>query len=276
MIRAAHDSVGGRVRTSGANRRYMRKRGIAGEILVRAAVVVLALAFVLRAQPQRGTSSVHSTRLPKAGVAVANSKPTPDFTGVYDLVPDNIVLPGGLKNIGSPEDVPLQPSALATQKKANLKDDAAKNCEPVGPFRMMALPGNRIELLRSPDRITMLFQNISVGHLRTFYLDQPHQTNLAPLWVGDSTGQWNGDTLIVDTTNFNQYTWLNSAGAPHSGALHLIERYRFVPGGKYLEVKMTADDPEVLIKPYTYTRYYERSNTEIQEDFCTDDIMRTD
>ena len=78
---------------------------------------------------------------------------------------------------------------------------------------------------------------------------------------------------MVDTNRFNEHTWLNSAGAPHSEDLRLTERYRLVDGGKYLEVRMTAEDPKVLTAPYTYTRYYERVNTEIQEDICQDDLL---
>ena len=120
----------------------------------------------------------------------------------------------------------------------------------------------------------MLFENIALGHMRTIYLDRQHNKSPSPLWVGDSIGHWDADTLVVDTDNFNKYIWLNSAGAPQSVALHLSERYRLVLGGKYLELKMTADDPKTLTKPYTYTRYYEKVTAEIEEDSCTDDIRK--
>jgi hypothetical protein len=77
----------------------------------------------------------------------------------------------------------------------------------------------------------------------------------------------------VDTTNFNGNTWLNAAGAPHSDALHMVEKYRLVPGEKYLELKVNVEDPKVLTKPYAYTRYYEKVYTEVIEDFCTDDLI---
>ena len=91
--------------------------------------------------------------------------------------------------------------------------------------------------------------------------------------VGDSISHWDGDTLVVETTNFTEHTWLNGAGAPHSEALKLTERYQLVGGGEYLEVKMTAEDSEVLTGPYTYTQYYERTNSEIQEDICQPDLI---
>jgi len=119
----------------------------------------------------------------------------------------------------------------------------------------------------------MLYENYFLGHMRTIYMDRGPITTGPTLWVGDSTGHWEGDTLVVNTSRFNEHTWLNSAGAPHSEALRLTERYRLVGGGRYLELKMTAEDSRNLTAPYTYTRYYERSNTEIQEDICQDDLL---
>ena len=70
---------------------------------------------------------------------------------------------------------------------------------------------------------------------------------------------------------FNERTWLNDTGAQHTDALHLIERIRPVLGGKYLEYKVTADDPKALAKPSTYVRYCEKLTTEIMEDVCEDE-----
>jgi hypothetical protein len=75
----------------------------------------------------------------------------------------------------------------------------------------------------------------------------------------------------VDTIAFNTETWLNDAGAPHSEDLHQVERIRPILGGKFLEYKMTAEDPKALAKPYTYTRYFEKLNSEIADDVCHDE-----
>jgi hypothetical protein len=195
----------------------------------------------------------------------------PDLTGVYELVPNGVTLPGGFKNEGGPDQVPLQPSALAIQRTRKSNDDLAKLCLPVGPFRMMARERNKIDVYRSPGRITMLFENYFLGHMRTIYLDRPHAPGTT--WVGDSIARWDRDALVVETTGFNEYTWLNDAGAPHSDAFHLLERYRLVGGGQYLEVQVTAEDPKTLTRPYGYTRYYERANTEVEEHVCWDDVL---
>ena len=75
---------------------------------------------------------------------------------------------------------------------------------------------------------------------------------------------------VVDKVSFNDKTWLNDAGARHSDALHLVARLRPVLDGKYLEYKVTAEDPKNLTRPAMYTRYYEKLKTEIQENVCED------
>jgi hypothetical protein len=164
----------------------------------------------------------------------------------------------------------LQAAAIETSRKINLKDDPAKNCQAIGPFRMMARNATRIEILPSQDRITIMFENIALGNKREIFLSRPHPTKekLKLSWLGDSVGRWAGDTLVVDTIGFNDRTWLNDAGAPHSDDLHTVERYHLLDGGKYLELKVTAEAPKVLTKPYSYTRYYQRRDTELTEDFC--------
>ena len=210
-----------------------------------------------------------------AGALVAQSGRTPatppDIGGVYQPIANKTTLPGGLKNSGFLSDLPLLPAAMEQMKTVDLKKDPFKGCQPLGPFRMMARPETKIELLPEPGMIVMLFEDLEHGVMRTIYTKRGHKEKLDPTWMGDSVGRWEGDTLIVDTVGFNTDTWLNDAGAQHSEALHLTERIRPVLAGKYLEYKMTAEDPKVLARPYTYTRYYEKLATEIMEDVCVDE-----
>jgi len=192
------------------------------------------------------------------------------------------MLPGGLKNSGSPSEIALLPQAAAQMKSVNPKDDPWRTCQPVGQFRMMAREGTKVELISEKGMLAMLFEDVAHGLLRTIYLNRGHlERPVAPpdlaieastgMWFGDSVGRWEGDTLVVDTTGFNTRTWLNDAGAPHSEALHTVERIRPIRGGQFLEYKMTAEDPMALAKPYTYTRYYEKLNSEIAEKICVDE-----
>lgn len=191
----------------------------------------------------------------------------PNLNGVYKPIPNETTLPGGLKNEGSPSQVSLRPGA----KKMDPAEDPWKLCKPIGQFRLMARDGNKIELVEVPGLIVMLFEDLSHGVMRQIHLNRDHKEEMDPIWFGDSVGHWEGDTLVVDSIGFNTMTWLNAEGAQHSQALHLVERIRPVLGGKYLEYKMTAEDPMVLTQPYTYTRYYEKLNSEIMEDVCVDE-----
>ena len=193
------------------------------------------------------------------------------LAGIYEPVPVGMTLPGGLKPSGTPNDMSLVSAAQATAKSRNLEFDPAKHCMVVGPFRMMARDDNRFELLTTGNRLTMMFERIALGNKREIYLGRSeHTTKGDPTFLGDSVGRFDGDTLVVETTRFNDATWLNDQGAPHSDALRLVERLRLVGGGRFLEYQVTAEDPKVLAKAYSYTRYYQRSTDELQEDFCED------
>jgi hypothetical protein len=191
------------------------------------------------------------------------------LAGVYEPAPTGSALPGGRKASGGPSDLELLAPALAIAKSRDLSFDSAKHCKVVGPFRMMARTDARFELLPTANRLTVFFENTALGNKREIYLGRAqHPDKLTPSYHGDSIARWDGDTLVINTTGFNEFTWLNDAGAPHSEALRLVERIRLLPGGQLLEYQVTAEDPQVLARPATYTRYFQRSRTGLQEDFC--------
>jgi hypothetical protein len=196
---------------------------------------------------------------------------TPILQGVYQAIPAQATLAGGLKNAGSPAAIQLLPEAARQAESIDLKSDPWKMCQLVGPFRMMAVERTKIELVQVSAMIVMLFEDLSHGMMRNIYLRRGHPAKLEPTWLGDSVGRWEGDTLVVDTTGFNDQTWLNEKGAQHSPELHLVERIRLMPGGEYVEYKITAEDRKTLAKQYSYTRYYKRLDTEVMDDPCEDE-----
>jgi len=90
----------------------------------------------------------------------------------------------------------------------------------------MAKNQTKIELVPVSSMIVMLFEDLSHGMMRSIYLKRGHRAKTDPTWLGDSVGRWEGTTLVVDTTSFNDQIWLNDEGAQHSDALHLVERIR--------------------------------------------------
>ena len=199
--------------------------------------------------------------------------PLPGISGTYVAVPKGAKLPkGALGVVGSPDEVAMTPAAQEIAKHKDLKLDPVNLCQPIGPFRMMAREDNKIEIVPSPDDITMLFQNIYIGHDRTIYMKRDHPAKIVKSWEGDSVGHWDGATLVIDTIGFNTKTWLNASAAPHSLDLHMVEKIRPLDGGKYLEYETTITDPTMVVAPATYRRYYIATKAEITEEVCKESI----
>jgi len=192
------------------------------------------------------------------------------FDGVFESVSNETRVADGLRNIGSPEDLVLRPDAVHQQKAPAEQEDPERRCEPVGPFRMMAREGIRLELVPVPtsNTVVMLFEDVARGLFRTIPLRLTQATAEEPTWQGYSAGRWEGSTLVVTTRGFNDRIWLNGKGARHSDALQLTERIRPLEGGRFLEWTVTAADPKVLATPYSYVRYFQRVADEIRESIC--------
>jgi len=130
----------------------------------------------------------------------------------------------------------------------DLFDPTIKACAPLG-FPRLIQQGRPVEILNLPDR---LFFRYEVDHFpRDIWMDgraHPDPNITPPSWMGHSVGHWAGDTLVVDTVGFNDLTWLDSPGHPHSEALRTTERYTRVSYDR-LEIQITFDDPEIYTKP---------------------------
>jgi hypothetical protein len=193
-----------------------------------------------------------------AAALVAQS--VPDLSGVWVV--------RGTANL--PDDLPYRPEALKLwqERKASLtKADPAAYCLPNGVVRVTSLP---YKIVQTPQLVVLLSEGNTHSYRRFFLDGRPHNLDLEPnSWTGDSTGKWEGTTLVVDTIGFNDRTWLDDTGKPHSDQLHVIERYRRSDAGT-LEVQYTIEDPKFLTRPYSFTRTFVPANREIQERFCTE------
>jgi len=169
-----------------------------------------------------------------------------------------------------PDDLPYRPEALKLwqERKRNLsKDDPAAYCLPNGIVRVTSLP---YKIVQTPQLVVLLSEGNTHSFRRIFLDGRAHNLDLEPnSWTGDSTGKWEGNTLVVDSIGFNDRTWLDDTGKPHSDQLHVIERYRRPDAGR-LEIQYTLEDPKFLTKPYTFTRTFVPAGREIQERFCTE------
>jgi hypothetical protein len=87
--------------------------------------------------------------------------------------------------------------------------------------------------------------------------------------MGDSIGHWEGDTLVVESVNFNDRTWLDRRAVPHSEQMRFIERLRLDDEGN-LRIDMRVEDPVALAEPWAFTRRYRKTDWTIEELVCED------
>jgi hypothetical protein len=127
------------------------------------------------------------------------------------------------------------------------RDDPVTNCLPGGPAEMH---GGMHRIMQSSNVIAVLFEN-NMGRYRQIYVDgRSLPTDPNPTWLGYSVGHWEGDTLVVESAGFNDRTWLDRAGHPHSESLRVTERFRRVDFG-HMEFQITYEDPQTLVRPLT-------------------------
>jgi hypothetical protein len=146
-------------------------------------------------------------------------------------------------------------------------DDLVYECYPPGTPRIYIHPFP-MEIIQLPGRVLMIFE---YDHLvRQIYTDgREHRDDLAPSWMGDSIGRWEGDTLVVETTNFNDKTWIDRIAVPHSEEMRLVERLHLNAEGQ-LQIDMRVEDPVALVRPWEFSRYYRKTDWTIEELVCED------
>jgi hypothetical protein len=163
---------------------------------------------------------------------------------------------GGRGGAKSEPQVPFQPWAAAVynyNSANNSKYDPEGYCLPPGGPRMMATP-YPMEIIQLPEqkRIIMIFEGAT--HIwREIYMDgrpHPQGDDLNPTFLGHSVGRWDGDTLVVDVVGFNEHTWMDYFGHPHTDLLHVIEKYSR-PNKGTLAYEATFDDPGAYTRPFT-------------------------
>jgi hypothetical protein len=131
-------------------------------------------------------------------------------------------------------------------------DDVTADCLPPGMPHMQVVP-YPFELMQTPGRVTLLFEY--AGQVRRIYLDGREPKDADPSYYGTSVGHWEGDTLVVATSNIREDTQDDFSGLPHSDALTITERFRRTAPDT-LEDQITLTDPKAYARPFTATRIY--------------------
>jgi hypothetical protein len=146
-----------------------------------------------------------------------------------------------------------QPSAKAKAKTLGDKDDPSLDCVPTafGTLNVSLFDVGAVgQIVQTPVFVVMLTETYH-GFQLIPTDGRPHRDTVPPSYRGDAVGHWDGDTLVVDKTNFTDSNWISAEGrvSHHSDALHIVERYRRVDA-KSLEVEATLEDPKVLTAPW--------------------------
>lgn len=246
-----------------------RIRGLLG---ASAGLVALAILTTAQVESQSRISGERFTEL--------QSRPTPrlsagqpDLNGTWDhlggiefvrpqVLPDGNICVQGCPPVpveqrtAAPEDAKLEvgfpnykPELLAKVKEFNDRQvelDSALRCHAPGVPRI----GPPAKIVQSAREVAFLYDDVNGSFFRIIPTDgRGHREDLPPSYLGDAIGRFEGDTLVVETVNFNDDTWLADNGAFHTTDLRVIERLRRV--GDTLEYEAVAHDPAVLAEPWT-------------------------
>ena len=218
-------------------------------------IVTAALACTLTwsAGAQQKPAPNESSKVPRAADG------HPDLSGVWWRGADiggrgGPPLGGGRGATPAPTFASLyQPSAQAKAKKMGDKDDPSLDCTPTafGTLNVSLFDVGAVGQIVQTPKFVILLTETYHGFQIVPIDGRPHRDNVPPSNRGDAVGHWDGDTLVVDKTNFADNNWISAEGriSFHSDALHIVERYRRVDA-KTLEIDATLEDPKVLTKPW--------------------------
>jgi hypothetical protein len=177
-------------------------------------------------------------------------------TNCADLLPSGATSPtpgrGGARGAGGPpqRNFPkYKPEFLAKVKaldEGQVKFDTALRCQPPGVPRI----GPPAKIVQTAKEVVFLYDDLNGPFFRIIPIDgRPHRpVSDGRTYLGDAVGKWEDDTLVVETTNFNEDTWLIDNGAFHTKDLRVVERLRRT--GDKLEYQATSYDPAVLVEPW--------------------------
>jgi hypothetical protein len=153
--------------------------------------------------------------------------------------------------------LPYQPSARAKRAQnfaARATADTEAKCYLPGVPRVMCAQFP-FQIVQTPTVVMMLFEYVHAT--RNAYIDSPHLKGPLDFWMGDSRSKWDGDTLVIDSNNFNDQTWFDRAGNYHSDQLHVTERLTLADAD-HISYAATIEDPAVFTRPWTMNLVFYR------------------
>ena len=244
--------------------------------MVKVSLVVIALALSSPVsaqwlnQPTAGLPRTPDGKPNLAAPAPRTPDGKPDLSGLWTKIS-----PKYSRNIAADlkrDEVQPWARALVEERRENLgKEYMNVKCVPLGPGYVTAADSTGAEMMKivqTPALILILNPDLTY---RQIFLDgRKLEEAPNPTWMGYSVGRWEGDTLVVESFGFNDRTWLDHDGHPHTEALRVTERYRRRDVGN-LDVEVTFTDPGTYARPFTVAVRAElAADTEILEWVCNE------
>lgn len=227
-------------------------------------VVVLSLLSFLTPTPARAQWLTYRTPdVPRNGDGTPNVNAPPPRTA--DGRPDLQGLWTTSRRVIAPPNGVLRPQAQALLQRRQenyFKDRPSFRCLPGGP----EVNPEWKRFIQTPQTVAILNENLTS---RTIFLDgRTLEADPQRTWMGYSVGRWDGDTLVVESFGFNDRTWLNPVGLPHTDELRVTERYTR-PRYGHMQLELTIDDPGAFTAPWTVSvNMALRPDTEMLETVC--------
>jgi hypothetical protein len=182
------------------------------------------------------------------------------------------------RTLPPPEALSYQPEAEAKRQYYLARrgiDDPMAQCFLSGVPRITTRP-LPFQIIQMKDQVLLLYE--AHHAFRIVPTDgRNHPDDIEPSFLGDSVGRWDGDTLVVDVTGFNEKTWLAGVGTIHSDKLHVVERYTR-DSADTIRYDVTVEDPGVLTKAWHEHEIFRlRPNERLREYECienNEDLLR--
>jgi hypothetical protein len=208
--------------------------------------------------------------LPLAGAVHAAD--APDLAGIYRITryDAKVQVVGGGELPLTPEGEAAYEKNIAGLKDASIKDEARRLCVPDGPVRTLANPYPFEIVQGPPGNVTLLYE---LSHMvRVIRLDKPmpayEDLITFPSYNGYSVGRYEGDALVIETAGFNEKTFLDATGAPHTDELKTVERIRRTSPTQ-LEIAITVNDPQYYTTEWqAHFVYNLRNDLRIEDYVC--------
>jgi hypothetical protein len=182
----------------------------------------------------------------------------PDLSGVWQTLNTaawdiqdhraSLGVPAG-QGVVEGNEIPYQPWAIEKRQanfKNRLTEDPETKCFLPGVPRITYMP-YPFQIVQTPTQIAILYEYVHAT--RNVFMNSEHLEGPLEWFMGDSRGHWEGDTLVIDVTDFDDQTWFDRVGNFHSDALHVVERYTPITPD-HLEYEVTIDDPKVFTRSW--------------------------